>query len=346
MDEQLVQYCVAEESYIEFNAQMRYNFRDDNLSSFSSTCALPVKEGWLKKKSACRFVGFQNRYFRLRDKRLQYFKKENCKQHLGIINFNLVSVDLEHFGRLIVLRPLCSKRRFVLASDTLEDSEDWIRVLKLHIIRSDGSLMHIPVPVSEKQWWRFDTITERQFSSIATTGDILLFHNRSKLSILTRVLINSNYDHVAMVLRYSSGRILLFEATQGSGVTLLDWEDYVQQKSYQGVFKVAYRHLEVELTDEMLKGLEDFIGGVEGKSYFLSAKQIVSKSTDESSGYFCSQLVASAYKSMGLISQETPSCTFWPGDFSLANDLQLNHGAYLAEEQMIDFEKEADLFTM
>lgn len=213
MDDQLVQYCVEEESYLEFSAQMRYNFRDDNLSSFSSVTLLPIKEGWLKKKSASIFIGFQRRFFRLSDRKLYYYRKEGTPRHAGVINFNLVTVDIETFGRLIVLKPLCSRRRFVLAADTLEEADDWVCVLRQHISRSDGHLMHIPVPSSEKLWWRFDCISVQQFNSIATTGDVLLFHNKQKLCALTRVFTQSDYDHIALVLRFSSSRIMLLEAT-------------------------------------------------------------------------------------------------------------------------------------
>jgi hypothetical protein len=120
-------------------------------------------------------------------------------------------------------------------------------------------------------------------------------------------------------------------------VSLLSWEEYVMDLHYQRSSKVTYRHLEVDFTDQMLTDLEKFVEGVQGKSYHLSAKKLLLRTDDEREGYFCSQLVASAYKSLGLLPRQIPSCSFWPGDFSCRRVLSLKKAAYLTEEQVIDF---------
>lgn len=116
------------------------------------------------------------------------------------------------------------------------------------------------------------------------------------------------------------------------------WEEYLTDRHYLASSRVTYRHLEVEFTDSMLQNLQRFVKVVKGKRYHLSALKLLVKSNDESDGYFCSQLVAAGYKSLGLIPNGTPSSSFWPGDFSSKKDLQLSHGAYLSEEQVIDFD--------
>ncbi len=38
----------------------------------------------------------------------------------------------------------------------------------------------------------------------------------------------SDYDHVAMLLRYSNGKLVMFESTGSTGVAVLDWDTFVK----------------------------------------------------------------------------------------------------------------------
>ena len=69
----------------------------------------------------------------------------------------------------------------------------------------------------------------------------------------------SNIDHVAMLLRYASGKIVLFEAIGGTGVTLTDWNDFIENKWHLAYKKIVYRKLIVKRTPEMLTEFENFI---------------------------------------------------------------------------------------
>lgn len=128
-------------------------------------------------------------------------------------------------------------------------------------------------------------------------------------------------------------------------MALVDVEDYFAQKNFTDNSRIVYRHLEVSLTDEMLKSLQSFVDSEQGKNYFISAKQIVCKKGDEENGYFCSQLVAAAYKCMGLLPSSVSSASFWPGHFSSSNELHMCYDAFLAEEQVIDFNIDKSLFN-
>jgi len=59
-------------------------------------------------------------------------------------------------------------------------------------------------------------------------------------------------------------------------------------------------------------------------------------STDK--GFFCSELVASAYKCLGLLPKQIASSHYWPGSFSAENNLTLLDGARLSDELLIDFD--------
>jgi hypothetical protein len=53
--------------------------------------------------------------------------------------------------------------------------------------------------------------------------------------------------------------------------------------------------------------------------------------------FFCSELVASAYKCLGLLPKKIASSHYWPGSFSTENKLDLLDNAHLGDEQLIDF---------
>ena len=75
--------------------------------------------------------------------------------------------------------------------------------------------------------WKFDTITEKQFIDSANSGDLLLFRGSSKSSKLTRTVLNSYFDHVALVLKFEADKdeIYIVEATGNMGVALNRWSN-------------------------------------------------------------------------------------------------------------------------
>lgn len=52
-----------------------------------------------------------------------------------------------------------------------------------------------------------------EFRKLADTGDILLFTGSSFVTRVQRAITMSDYDHVAMLLRYSNGKLVMFEST-------------------------------------------------------------------------------------------------------------------------------------
>lgn len=56
----------------------------------------------------------------------------------------------------------------------------------------------------------------------------------------------------------------------------------------------------------------------------------------EDKSYFCSELVASLYKYLGLLPTEISSSNYWPGSFSTETSLKLLKNAYLSPEFLIN----------
>jgi len=73
-----------------------------------------------------------------------------------------------------------------------------------------------------------------------------------------------------------------------------------------------------------------------GQKYELSASKLLTFESDfawetvkEERGYFCSELVGKALKSVGLLDEKKSSGRYWPVDFAEVSGLQLLRGAVL-----------------
>ena len=58
---------------------------------------------------------------------------------------------------------------------------------------------------------------------------------------------------------------------------------------------------------------------------------------EQVSSYFCSELIAEAYKSMGYLRNDLPSSVYLPGTFAASQNLILLNGGILGPEIRIDF---------
>lgn len=57
----------------------------------------------------------------------------------------------------------------------------------------------------------------------------------------------------------------------------------------------------------------------------------------ENKKYFCSELIGTLYKVMGILPKDISSATYWPGSFSSETKLQLLSGGVLSDEYLIEF---------
>lgn len=71
--------------------------------------------------------------------------------------------------------------------------------------------------------------------SVGDTFDIILFKNRTMMSKVQRILTNSDYDHVAMLLKTSNNDLFILESSSNAGVsvyTLKSLIDLPRKKYY------------------------------------------------------------------------------------------------------------------
>jgi hypothetical protein len=309
----------------------------------SSVINLREKAGVLYKKSPKLLIGWQRRFFVLRDKKLYYYANDQAKRPKGIINFDLVTVSLvteeRHSGPHIFLCPLNCKRKFKLRATSPSEHSDWCMALTDHIGVSAGRRSDIPSQPTLK-WWKLDRISVSQFTSTAVTGDLLLFRSLNLAARVQRLFTRASYDHVAMIVRYTDGEIGLLEATSDNGVDIVMWDDFMLNNWHLLYSRLILRHLEADRNEAFVEALECFISSNRSKAYGLNPIKLLSRTVvtpGEEETFFCSQLVASAYIHLGLMSREKAANLYWPGDFSHDKSLPMANKAFLREELCLDF---------
>ena len=100
-----------------------------------------------------------------------------------------------------------------------------------------------------------------------------------------------------------------------------------------------------ERDDLFLLELETFIKTVVGNKYHLPiGKVLFHRKTHHQNikqrKFFCSELIAKAYKQIGILESDKACHRFMPNNFSSSKELTLKNGANLGEELMIVFDEE------
>jgi uncharacterized protein YycO len=156
------------------------------------------------------------------------------------------------------------------------------------------------------------------------TGDVLLFRGRGPMSMLIRYLTHSPYSHVALVFRFE-GRVYCLEAV-GVGVRLCLMSEALER--YHG----GIDHFDVPgATEEQRHGALSYAFQQLGKLYdrpglwrFLFAILFGRKPrVREDQAWFCSELVASAYRKHGLALVPVSAAFTSPADLALSPELKL-----------------------
>lgn len=150
-----------------------------------------------------------------------------------------------------------------------------------------------------------------EMMQIADTGDLVMFKGNSIACSIQRTLTGGEYDHVAMFLRFSNGALVYFESSANCGVQVFSWEFFVERRSHLHFNKVAFRKLRFKREVGLIRKLEEFVKTVRGFNYNLDLNKLWQKKCEDDitniqpdKTYFCSELVASCYKCIGLFPED------------------------------------------
>ena len=306
---------------------------------------LAVKKGWLHKLSSNTLVkNWLYRYFTLENCMLIYFESEEDTKQRGIFDFNQISVNTidctQHKFEIRMSFIGCSYLLRLRASST-EELSDWILALNLNASCSLGMRQELTAVSQKSKFWRYQRISDYHLRRNANTGDLLLFCSKGVLAKVQRGITRGIFDHIAMIMCFASGKIILLEATEKDGVSCLEWEYFMKMDWHLMYTKIVYMSLETIRSDVMIRNLEKFVRKVDGKKFGINPKKLIGKSSDTEPGteetFFCSELVASAYKAMGLLPPTLKSSSIWPADFINEKKLPLINSRF-GQEMLLDFD--------
>lgn len=129
----------------------------------------------------------------------------------------------------------------------------------------------------------------------------------------------------------------LTSGTQRKGVQLVPLSNRVQK--YSG--DISVRQLKGDdLPGSCVRKLMELRTLLRGKDYEQDKIELIKSAydgpfghnTEDLSSVFCSELVAEAYQSLGLVTEEKPSNEYTPADFSEKRMKNLQGDFYLSEE--------------
>ena len=160
---------------------------------------------------------------------------------------------------------------------------------------------------------KYAMLSERGTPAIALplrfdTGDIILFNNSHVLSYGTKFFTRSQWDHVAIVIRWYNGELRLLESTSDVGVAVYKFDKRLQ--FLKTVSKVGVRRLNYKRTPEMMDGMYRLLDEMLGRPFekdmmkLVRAAGGVRNNEQDLSSVFCSELAAEAYKRMGVFKDD------------------------------------------
>jgi hypothetical protein len=149
-------------------------------------------------------------------------KVEDCKfiyHSKGIrkcfIDFGSVEAKCIHANHIDTFKIVITncKKPFEFRT-TSYDCSKWVANISHQIRMAIKPKNKLTLPIHDPSFFKIERISVMSFLKQASTGDILLLVSNSIGSGVQRMITRSDYDHVAMVLRYSDSRIMLLEATR------------------------------------------------------------------------------------------------------------------------------------
>jgi PH domain/Permuted papain-like amidase enzyme, YaeF/YiiX, C92 family len=297
--------------------------------------------GWLRRKQIGGIKRWEWRYFQLSDNKLKYYVSEKSINPDGIFNFNQLTTTIASVkSKSFLIEFYGYPNQFFYKARSHQERQNWLAALNYNIMNSLNSDKILSVVSKKPRFWKYERISDYFFQTNASTGDLLLFQAKTVGAKIQRGIAGSSFDHVAMLLCYSSGKIAVLEATASSGVSLVDWSEFRTNKWINLYSKIIYRKLEVERNLSLLTELENFVNNVKGKKFGLSAKKMIIKKKTKAGSeqdFFCSELVASAYKAIGILPPDLNPTSVWPSNFEKEDGLNFVN-ASLGPMMVIDFD--------
>jgi hypothetical protein len=286
--------------------------------------------GWLRRRPIGKANNWEWSFCTVSDGRFKYFDQESQLCPSGVFNFRQLSGTIEtKKEKQFIMEFHSCDHQFLFKARSRSERQMWLTSLNTNFaLFSPMDCVVNSVSIQER-FWRYEKISNLKFVSLVKTGDILLFQAKNVGAKIQRGIARSAFDHAAMVFVDENEKILVFEATQADGVAFAYWEDFLQKGWIDMYNRIILRRLEIENPERYYQDFNRFMTETQGKKFGFSAMKIISKNKKkpgQQDDFFCSELLAAAYKSVGLLPEECDPSKVWPGDFGKDGGLKLKTG--------------------
>jgi hypothetical protein len=177
------------------------------------------------------------------------------------------------------------------------------------------------------------------------TGDVILFHGTTDVSLIIDWITHSTFSHVGMVVRQGgqpgNDNLYIWQSFEPQhGVVYEPLEAFLETYVHSETgASFAIRQLSQPLGDPAVSALETFMPQVLGRPFPTTLPWIAEYvlgnlgiATSQST-FYCSELVAQSFMNMGLLPPRPLATTYTPRSFSAANTtLPLANGFSLGPE--------------
>lgn len=300
---------------------------------FSDFCDYMVQGRISRKWKRCQVT--------VKDKVLKIYKNLESRQPNISINFETVSCKIFVIANsYLEIQPVNFSKSLLIQPFSEEKIQDLCITLSLNLERSIGFNVCLDrLTQHSRKFWKKSYITREQFYNTSENGDLVLFKSSSFGSFALRVASNSEFDHVALIVRGKKGEVFIYECVGSGGVQINNVDFFLDNDWDKFYKKIAIRKLHCDRSKDFTKAFSETCSKFIGKPYKLSAEKLMRKESlnIDNIDFFCSELVAAVYKKLKLLPNEISACQYWPSSFSANHKLELLNGAYLGEEMRIIF---------
>lgn len=180
------------------------------------------------------------------------------------------------------------------------------------------------------------------------------------MSSLVRSTTSGEFDHCGLILRFNQGQVGILEALGQQGVMISNWRGFIINNWSSQYSRVAVRFLETPLSARQSDALQLFVKSVVSSSSAAKRgsavaggkaavpatgmQRQISLSPEEANKktYFSSELIAAAYRHIGLLRPNLEPTAYMPGAFAQKSSLCMLGGARLTPEFEVTFDDAAD----
>jgi hypothetical protein len=168
-----------------------------------------------------------------------------------------------------------NKREFIFKAKDSNTRQEWTQAITKHISEAKKNQRNDELLIKQKNFWKLsEGVTTQEFAKEADSGDIILFKGKKLGSKITRGITNSEFDHIAMVLKFEDDEeVYMIDATL-SGVNVTSWQQLCTYKD-KLYSKIIWRKLHVKRNDDFIEKISAFVKAVYKKKYSLSVAKLL-----------------------------------------------------------------------